>query len=71
MSKIKVLLADDNKEFCDVIGGYLEKQGDIDVIDCAYDGVTAYKNTGVKTRCCNIRWDNAEIRWIRSIREIR
>lgn len=43
MSKIKVLLADDNKEFCDVIGGYLEKQGDIDVIDCAYDGVTAYK----------------------------
>lgn len=43
LKKIKVLLADDNKEFCDVIGGYLEKQGDIEVVDFAHDGMSAYK----------------------------
>ena len=43
MNKIKVLFADDNKEYCDVIASYLEKQGDIDVVDFAYDGLSAYK----------------------------
>lgn len=39
---IKVLLADDNKDFCDVVASYLEKQEDISVVDIAYDGVEAY-----------------------------
>ena len=40
--KIRVLLADDNKDFCDVVRGYLEKSEDIQVIDVAYDGLDAY-----------------------------
>ncbi len=43
LKKIKVLFADDNKEFCDVIGGYLEKKGDIEITDFAYDGIMTYK----------------------------
>jgi len=41
-NKIKVLLADDNKDFCDVVRGYLEKADDINVVDVAYDGLDAY-----------------------------
>lgn len=39
---IKVLLADDNRDFCDVVCGYLEKQNDMEVVDVAYDGVEAF-----------------------------
>lgn len=41
-NKIKVLLADDNKDFCDVLTSYLSKQEDIEVAAVAYDGVEAY-----------------------------
>lgn len=41
-TKIKILLADDNKDFCDVVGGYLNKQEDIEVCGVAYDGVDAF-----------------------------
>ena len=40
--KIKVLLADDNKDYCDVLRGYLEKADGIAVLDVAYDGMEAY-----------------------------
>ena len=40
-TKIKVLLADDNKDFCDVVVSYLNKQEDITVVAVAYDGVDA------------------------------
>ena len=40
-TKIKVLLADHNKEFCDVVVSYLNKQEDITVVAVAYDGVDA------------------------------
>ena len=39
---IKVLLADDNKDFCDVVASYLEKQDDICVVETAHDGIEAY-----------------------------
>jgi len=42
LNKIKVVLADDSKEFCDVISVYLEKQGDIKVIHVANNGIEAY-----------------------------
>ena len=42
MEKIKVLIADDNVDFCDVISGYLGKQDDIEILGAAYDGVEAY-----------------------------
>ena len=40
--KIRVLLADDNKDFCDILKNYLNKQPNIDVIDVAVDGSEAY-----------------------------
>lgn len=39
--KIKVLLADDNKDFCDVVVSYLNKQEDIIVGAIAHDGIDA------------------------------
>lgn len=39
--KIKVLLADDNKDFCDLCVSHLSKQEDITVVAVAYDGIEA------------------------------
>ncbi len=41
-NKIKILLADDNKDFCDVVSGFLNKQEDIEVSAVAYDGIDAF-----------------------------
>lgn len=41
-NKIKVLLADDNKDFCDVLSSYLNKQEDIEITAVAYDGIEAF-----------------------------
>lgn len=41
-NKLKVLLADDNKDFCDVVTNYLEKQSDMEIIGVAHDGIEAY-----------------------------
>jgi len=40
--KISILLADDNKEFCDTLVNYLEKHDDLEIIGLAHDGVDAY-----------------------------
>ncbi|MCL2840866.1 MAG: sporulation transcription factor Spo0A [Defluviitaleaceae bacterium] len=40
--KITVLMADDNKEYVDVIINSLEKQADIEIVGIAYDGLEAY-----------------------------
>ena len=37
--KITILMADDNKDFCDAIVNYLEKQADMDIVGTAYDGL--------------------------------
>ncbi|MFW5648566.1 MAG: sporulation transcription factor Spo0A [Candidatus Alkaliphilus sp. MAG34] len=39
--KIKVLIVDDNKDFCDIMNEYLEKQDDIEVVGIANDGKEA------------------------------
>lgn len=39
--KIRVLLADDNKDFCDILSEYLNKQDDMEVAGIAYDGMEA------------------------------
>ena len=39
--KITVLIADDNKDFCDIIGQYLSKQDDIELAGIAHDGADA------------------------------
>ncbi len=40
-NKIKVLLADDNKDFCDIIVNHLHKYEDITVVAVAMDGIDA------------------------------
>lgn len=37
--KIKLLIADDNKEFCDLIVEFLENEEDIEIMGVAHDGV--------------------------------
>ena len=39
--KITLLLADDNRDFCDAIINYLSKQNDMEVVGVAYDGLEA------------------------------
>jgi two-component system response regulator (stage 0 sporulation protein A) len=41
MEKISVLIADDNKDFCDIVSEYLSKHEDIEVLGIANDGVEA------------------------------
>ncbi|MDI6618132.1 MAG: sporulation transcription factor Spo0A [Clostridiales bacterium] len=41
--KIKVLIADDNKEFCSILSEYLSKQNDMEVVGIAKDGLEALK----------------------------
>jgi len=40
--KIRVLLADDNREFIDAVRSYLALQPDMDIVGVAYDGMDAY-----------------------------
>ncbi|KAB3537396.1 sporulation transcription factor Spo0A [Alkaliphilus pronyensis] len=39
--RIKVLIADDNEDFCDILSEYLERQQDIEVVGIAKDGIEA------------------------------
>lgn len=41
-NKIRILLADDNKDFCDVVSSFLNKQEDMEVCGVSYDGVDAF-----------------------------
>ena len=43
--KLRVLIADDNKDFCDIISQYLSKQEDIEVVAVVHDGVEALNQT--------------------------
>lgn len=48
-NKIRILLVDDNKDFCDVVGSYLNKMDDMEVIAVANDGEEALgKIAGIK-----------------------
>ncbi|RKD27868.1 two-component system, response regulator, stage 0 sporulation protein A [Caminicella sporogenes DSM 14501] len=38
---IKILIADDNKDFCDILYEYLSKQEDLEIIGVAKDGIEA------------------------------
>jgi len=40
--KITILMADDNREFCDAITGFIDKQQDMEIVHVAHDGVEAY-----------------------------
>ena len=40
-NKIKVLIADDNKDFCNILNEYLSTQDDVEVVGVAKDGLEA------------------------------
>jgi len=42
-NKLKILIADDNKDFCDLVTNFLEKQNDMQVVGVAHDGIEAYE----------------------------
>lgn len=46
--RIRVILADDNEEFCGLLKSFLELQTNIEVIDVAFDGLDAYEKTLAK-----------------------
>ena len=39
--RIKILIADDNKDFCDILFEYLSKQNDLEIVGVAKDGIEA------------------------------
>ena len=41
--EIKIILVDDNKEFCELVKEYLDQQSNMHVIDVAYNGVEGLK----------------------------
>nr|UWI51251.1 sporulation transcription factor Spo0A [Clostridioides difficile] len=41
VEKIKIVLADDNKDFCQVLKEYLSNENDIDILGIAKDGIEA------------------------------
>ena len=44
MKKIKIGIADDNKEFCDILTDYFADKEDIDLIFVSHDGIKAVEN---------------------------
>lgn len=44
-SKIKLLIADDNKEFCQLIKEFLKNESDIEILGIANDGLSALKKS--------------------------
>ena len=40
-AKIKLLIVDDNKEFCNLVVEFFESQEDIEVVGVAHDGLEA------------------------------
>ena len=41
LGKIRILLADDNREVCEMMQGFFDKQSDMGVCHCVYDGIAA------------------------------
>lgn len=41
--KIRIVIADDNKEFCNILSEYLKKQDDLEIVGIAKDGLEALR----------------------------
>ena len=42
-NKIRISIADDNKDFCDILKNFLNNKNDMEVVSVSYDGVDAFK----------------------------
>ena len=42
-NKVKISIADDNKDFCDILKNFLNSKEDMEVVSVSYDGVDAYE----------------------------
>ena len=41
MDKIKIVISDDNRDFCNILNEFLEEQEDMEVVGIAKDGMEA------------------------------
>lgn len=48
MKKIKIGIADDNKEFCEILVDYFEEKEDIELVFVCHDGIKAIENVKSK-----------------------
>ena len=49
--KIKIIVADDNRNFCQMLQNYLQGQEDLSIVGVAYNGLEAmgaYSNPGTR-----------------------
>ena len=51
MQKIEVLLADDNREFTNLLSEYISEQEDMDVTGVAYNGEEVLRFLEKRERC--------------------
>ena len=49
LEKVRILIADDNKDFCSVLSEYLDMQSDFEVIGIAKDGIEAMELISLKS----------------------
>lgn len=49
LEKVRILIADDNKDFCSVLSEYLDMQSDFEVIGIAKDGLEAMELIALKS----------------------
>lgn len=59
-TKIKIVLADDNKDFSQILREFLNKQEDMEVVGCAANGVEACE---LVKSCAYFRCNYAIFRW--------
>ena len=69
--KIRILIADDNDEFCIILKDYLNNEGNFDVVGVAKNGIEALKLISESKPDLLILDNNAAFGWIRCIRKIK
>ena len=69
MGKIKVIIADDNWEFCQILSKFISSQEEFHVLGIAKDGLEALELIERKTRYINFRHNYASLRRVRGFRE--
>ncbi|MDE6182123.1 MAG: sporulation transcription factor Spo0A [Eubacteriales bacterium] len=42
-NKLKILIVDDNKDFCDILKNFLQKQPEFEIVGVEFDGISGYE----------------------------